>query len=166
MATISHQTQCQAVLSAIVMLPAVEFDICSSKAARRQSIASMTRREKGPRCAYAAIMATAIRAEDGSLLAQLRKVRQNGSCASGMAVTTRCTVSNAAYLETEVTDRQLATLPRTVEHRHQSVNTARIGGRVVDALQNLSVVHQDVAQRTRRIEIYAIRALIAARARP
>jgi hypothetical protein len=44
-------------------------------------------------------------------LAQLRKVRQNGSCASGMAVTARCTVSRS-YLETEVTDRQFLMLPR------------------------------------------------------
>jgi hypothetical protein len=66
------------------------------------------------------------------------------------------------YLGTKVAFRQFVTLPRTVEHRHQSVNTARIGGRVIDALQNLSVVHQDVAQRTRRIVIYAIGALIAA----
>jgi len=45
--------------------------------ASRSSIASTTRREKGPRCAYAAIRATAIRAEDGSLLAQFRKVLEN-----------------------------------------------------------------------------------------
>jgi hypothetical protein len=32
-----------------------------------------------------------MRAEDESRLAQLRKVRPNGSCASGMAITTRCT---------------------------------------------------------------------------
>src|ERR1700724_2046975 len=37
------------VFLAIVMLAAVEYDIRSSKSARRQSIALMTRREKGPR---------------------------------------------------------------------------------------------------------------------
>ena len=47
-----------------------------------------------------------------SRLAQLRKVRQNGSCALGMAVTARCTVSSARYLETEVTDRQFLMLRR------------------------------------------------------
>src|SRR6267142_3139661 len=67
-------------------------------ASRRSSIASTTRREKGPRCAYAAIRATAIRAEDGSLLAQFRKVLENGSRVSGIAVTTWRTVSNALTL--------------------------------------------------------------------
>jgi hypothetical protein len=36
----------------------------------------------------------------------------------------------------------------------------------MDALQNLSVVHQNFAQGTRRIEIYAISALIAAAIAP
>jgi hypothetical protein len=40
-----------AVFLAKVMLAAVVSYICSSKAARRPSIALMTRREKGPRCA-------------------------------------------------------------------------------------------------------------------
>ena len=41
-----NQEQPDLVVSAVV-----ESNICSSKAAKRQSIASMTRRENGPRCA-------------------------------------------------------------------------------------------------------------------
>src|SRR4029077_8395775 len=43
-----------------------------------------------------------------------------------------------------------------------SVTTAGAGGRVIDALQNLSVVRTYVPQRKRRIVIYAVGALITA----
>jgi hypothetical protein len=52
----------------------------------------------------------------------------------------------SAYLGSNVAARQIAALARSVEHRHHVVQASRIGGWVVDALQNLLILHQDVAQ--------------------
>jgi hypothetical protein len=97
-----------------------------------------------------------------SRLAQLRKVSQVEALRLGNGRNDPMAQSLALILENEVIARRLSTcLDRSRIDINRS-NPARVGDRLMDALQNLSVVDQNFAQGTRRIEIYAISALIAA----